>query len=1211
MELRQVGKFKIVDKLGQGAMGEVFRALDPVLGREVAIKVVTGKLSADEGARVRFQREAQSAAQLNHPNIITVYDFGEEQGMAFMAMELLEGSDLRELLAEGKVASLEDKLAIMEQILDGLAFAHAKGVVHRDLKPGNVHVLPNGQVKIMDFGLARRAQDGAATGVIMGTPYYMAPEQVRGERATARSDIFSLGAMFYEMLGGKRPFPGPTIPAVLFAVVHRDPEPLAAVAPDVSEGLAAVVMRALSKTPEARYADAGEMLQALRVAWAGGDAAAAGAGSAWAAADQTPARALSPAFSALPDTPVDLRAAVEEIDQYLADRVPPLVVADSVAVFVEAPVEGAAAELQGWAERQQAMQPDLPLVDLLFHALRKLSVIGEFHLVEGEQLLGFLRAVGQALAEACPPGADRDRFRRALSHLGESEMVSSGPIEMMRRSAEPPPTEPSPAPATPGLRRLSILEQRLRREGIGQGPAADTARRRVVSQAIAAAATEAKSEKELEDHLRRLRAAGVESGAGQVFRSLGQELADWALPKGIASDTADLGLANEVQAMKQIVSLPEDPIEVARRYRHLVSAATEQFNEGNLGRAVQMFELATKLASEKKVEAGFMEPILRKGHEALDEKRLRQYMDKPDRHAQLQAVMDFFGPGLGAASLLDQLETEERRDRRRLLLDLLVVQGDAARALARARLEASLQTAASDFGRRNWIYLLRVVPRPAGDPIEVEIDAVARFATPGNPAFLAKEALTHLGQARHPRAARGARLAARGLGSRARARGPRRGGARGGPRRSRPHRLRHRAPGRAKRLARPRRARPLRPARARGHRLPPRRAGRARPLLEPRGGPDPAGQDQRQPAARCPGPAGGAQGPGPARPRGRPRRHAHPRGPRAARGGAQALPGAGVRQGGGARARRAAPGHGARRGGGSLGRARALRPPGAPPPPRPGQGQRHAQPAAAGGRRRPGHDRPLAGPSGERAVGAPGGGGGRLPPLRADVRRQLRFRPGGGPGRRGGGLPDLPALVKEGVRRARELQRTSAVVPEELPLEATGASPGTVVDETDYDLIVALWEKACARVSGPPDRGRARRRRLPHPPPPRPVARGGRAADRGPARRRGNARPRHVSVTAPGSIGGRAEPFARYRGLRPGLITKRWPKSPWSSESDVPERAGAPFHIPMNSRAVFQPVGSSPSAAVIASGSASMITLTLAFSLRSTGLSSFRTPPPS
>ena len=205
--------------------------------------------------------------------------------------------------------------------------------------------------------------------------------------------------------------------------------------------------------------------------------------------------------------------------------------------------------------------------------------------------------------------------------------------------------------------------------------------------------------------------------------------------------------------MKKIVSLPEDPIEVARRFRHLVSAATEQFNAGNLGRAVQMFELATKLAGEKKVEAGFMEPIVRKGHEALEDRRLRQYMDRPDRHAQLQAVMAFFAPGLGPAALLDQLEIEERRDKRKLLLDLLVVHGEAARAVARARLEASLEAAASDFARRNWIYLLRLVPRPAGQAVDGEIDAVARFASPGNPAFLAKEALTHLGQARHPRAA--------------------------------------------------------------------------------------------------------------------------------------------------------------------------------------------------------------------------------------------------------------------------------------------------------------------------------------------------------------------------------------------------------------------------------------------------------------------------
>ncbi len=1064
MELSQVGKFKIVDKLGQGAMGEVFRALDPVLGREVAIKVVTGKLSADEGARLRFQREAQSAAQLNHPNIITVYDFGEEQGMAFMAMELLEGSDLRELLAQGKVESLEDKLAIMEQILDGLAFAHAKGVVHRDLKPGNVHVLPNGQIKIMDFGLARRAQDGAATGVIMGTPYYMAPEQAQGERATSRTDIFSLGAMFYEMLSGKRPFTGPSIPAVLFAVAHRDPEPLASLAPDLPPGLAAVVTRALSKVPEDRYADATEMLRALRVAWAGGDVAAAGAAPAFAAADQTPARALPPALSALPDTPFDLRSALEEIDQYLADRVPPLMVADSVAVFLETPVESGAAELLGWAERQQAVQPDLPLVDLLFHALHKLSVIGEFHLVDGERLLVFLRGAGAALVQACEPGADRDRFRRALSHLGESEMGRTGPVEMMRRPAEPPPAEPAAAPATPGLRRLSLLEQRLRKEGIGQGPAAESARRRVVSQAITAAATEAKSEKELEDHLRRLRGAGVESGAQQVFRSLGRELADWAMPKEIVSDTADLGPASEVQAMKKIVSLPEDPIEVARRYRHLVSAATEQFNEGNLGRAVQMFELATKLASEKKVEAGFMEPILRKGHEALDEKRLRQYMDRPDRHAQLQAVMAFFGPGLGAASLLDQLETEERRDRRRLLLDLLVVQGDASRALARARLEASLETAATDFGRRNWIYLLRLVPRPAGDPIEGEIDAVTRFASPGNPAFLAKEALTHLGQTHHPRAVQAlvslleaweADLDREDLDEGAREEGcaslDRIGSAlarQGGPS-GRLALVEHALSGRPElgdtvsRLAElgahdlsssPEVVETLmgeiknclprgvlgRLVGRKGQDLPAlvgalagTRTPAVRALLEevrkryPAQEPGKAAARALDAAPTAPASTAVAGHSGELDPYGLPAL-LHRLAEGKANGTLNLLP----REGGGAPATI----------GLSHGRAVSAR-------------WAHREGAEAVYHL---FERPFAGSYAFDTTATPPAGG---------------------------GLPDLPSLVKEGVRRARELQRTSAVVPEELSLEATGAAPGTVVDEPDYDLIVALWEKACARVS--------------------------------------------------------------------------------------------------------------------------------------------------
>ena len=747
MELRQVGKYKVVEKIGAGAMGEVFRAHDPVLGRDVAIKVVLGKLSEDETARERFLREAKAAANLNHPNIVTVYDFGEEGGMAYMVMELLQGQDLRELLAAGKPALLEDKLSMMDQVLDGLAFAHAKGVMHRDLKPGNIHVLPSGQTKIMDFGLARRTEDAAASGVVMGTPYYMAPEQVHGDRPTARSDIFSLGGMFYEMLSGRRPFTGSTIPSVLFAVLNRDPEPLGKLVPELATGIAAIVMRALAKDPQARYADAGEMLRALRLAWLGGDVGQEEA--AFAADDPTPARDLGPALSQSEQATPEIRAAIGEIEQYLEDRVPPLMVADSAEVLQRLPADAVAAQIRDWADRLLQAQPGLALGDALFHAVHKLSVIGELDLVDNAKLLEFLRAVGAALAAACPPGPDRDRFRRGLATLGEAESLRSAELERTQQAAVAPTTAPIEL-HSPGIRRLTLLEQRLRREVVTPGPLAESVRRRIASQAIAAAAMEARNEKDLENHLHRLKDAGIPPGAEHVLRSLGQELGNWALPKGLADDTTELGPAQEVRAMKQIVALPEDPAEVARRYRHLVAAATEQFNEGNLGRAVQMFDLAQKLASEKKIEAGFLEPIRAKGHEVLEPARLRHYMERPDRVPQLQQVMDFFERGLSAERLLEQLETEERRDRRRLLLDLLVVHGDKARALALAKLEAP-PAGVSDFAQRNWIYLLRLVPRAAAERSDAEIEAVARCAAASRPGFLVKEALTYLGQTRHPR----------------------------------------------------------------------------------------------------------------------------------------------------------------------------------------------------------------------------------------------------------------------------------------------------------------------------------------------------------------------------------------------------------------------------------------------------------------------------
>ncbi len=267
LDLRTVGKYQIVESIGRGAMGEVFRASDPVLGRAVAIKMLAPQMGSDPEMRRRFEREAQSAARLNHPNIVTVYELGDEGGRVFIAMELLDGFDLKDLIGSSALAALGDKLRIMEQVLDGLAFAHRFEVVHRDLKPANIRVLPNGQVKVMDFGLARLSgSDMTQAGLVMGTPHYMSPEQVRGERADARSDVFALGAVFYELLTGQKAFAGENLQGILQMVLQHPPPALTSVVRDLPAGVAALVERALGKQPAARFSSAGEMREALRVA---------------------------------------------------------------------------------------------------------------------------------------------------------------------------------------------------------------------------------------------------------------------------------------------------------------------------------------------------------------------------------------------------------------------------------------------------------------------------------------------------------------------------------------------------------------------------------------------------------------------------------------------------------------------------------------------------------------------------------------------------------------------------------------------------------------------------------------------------------------------------------------------------------------------------------------------------------------------------------
>jgi serine/threonine-protein kinase len=278
MDRERIGKYRIVGELGRGTMGEVYKAEDPVLKRFVALKTLVVRASTGDRDETldRFRREAQAAALLNHPNIVTVHDFGEEQGLLYMAMELLEGTDLREAIDSDLLRTLEEKLDVMDGILAALDYAHSKGVVHRDIKPANVQLIgkwgtPNGgaerQVKIMDFGLARvSTSEMTQEGIVLGTPNYMSPEQALGDKVDGRSDLFSTGAVLYELLTGHKPFEADSTPSVLFQVVHKQPPPVRRWVPDVPNVIVAVVNRALEKDREKRFAQAGDMRAAIAIA---------------------------------------------------------------------------------------------------------------------------------------------------------------------------------------------------------------------------------------------------------------------------------------------------------------------------------------------------------------------------------------------------------------------------------------------------------------------------------------------------------------------------------------------------------------------------------------------------------------------------------------------------------------------------------------------------------------------------------------------------------------------------------------------------------------------------------------------------------------------------------------------------------------------------------------------------------------------------------
>jgi serine/threonine-protein kinase len=265
-----LGRYEVVSELGQGAMGTVYKARDPLLDRIVAIKTVNLTLPREEVAEyeARFYQEAKAAGQLSHPNIVTIYDIGKSEKLAYMAMELLEGHELRRMLASHVPIPVQQALDIAAQVADGLQYAHERGIIHRDIKPANVMVLNDGVVKITDFGIARMRNNEVKTmtGMILGSPKYMSPEQVAGKRADPRSDIFSLGVVLYELVTGTSPFVADNIHGVMYQTLNFNPPAPKTLNPELPEVLNFIAAKALAKNLDDRYQQARDFAADLREA---------------------------------------------------------------------------------------------------------------------------------------------------------------------------------------------------------------------------------------------------------------------------------------------------------------------------------------------------------------------------------------------------------------------------------------------------------------------------------------------------------------------------------------------------------------------------------------------------------------------------------------------------------------------------------------------------------------------------------------------------------------------------------------------------------------------------------------------------------------------------------------------------------------------------------------------------------------------------------
>jgi eukaryotic-like serine/threonine-protein kinase len=264
LKIPDIGKYHILELVGEGAMGVVYKARDSVLDRTVAIKVMNEAIARQDELRTRFLREAQAAASLQHPNVVSIYDLGEVDGHLYIAMEFVQGADLEALMDAHEPLSLQQKLDIIIDVLTGLTFAHKRGIVHRDIKPANIRIAEDGRAKLMDFGVAHLTSSKlTSTGASLGTPVYMSPEQITGGKATPATDVFAVGSVLYELLTGTKPFDAPTLQGLFYKILTEKPKPLRDAMPGLPTALDHIVEKAMAKDAPKRYQSALDMANDL------------------------------------------------------------------------------------------------------------------------------------------------------------------------------------------------------------------------------------------------------------------------------------------------------------------------------------------------------------------------------------------------------------------------------------------------------------------------------------------------------------------------------------------------------------------------------------------------------------------------------------------------------------------------------------------------------------------------------------------------------------------------------------------------------------------------------------------------------------------------------------------------------------------------------------------------------------------------------------